>query len=830
MTKDRVAGRLGLWVGLLTVTAGLTAGQRTAAARDNAHTREQVMGAYSNLPLCFEANEGQSDPQVRFLSRGGGYALFLTEEEAVLSLRRARKTPPSVLRMSLDGARKPASITGLEQLEGRTNYFRGKQPGKSFTNIPNYSRVRYEGVYPGVDLVYYGKQRELEYDFLVAPGSDPSQIRVTFRGAERVETDRKGNLLLHTRDGVVTQQKPVVYQESGGKRREIPGSYRILEQRRASDGATVVGFKLGKYDASRPLVIDPVLTYSTFLGGVFDDEAYGVSVDRFGCAYVVGCTESPKIPFGGAIQNDIQGQDAFIVKLNAGGCGFVYSSYLGGEGDDCAKAVAVDSERNAYITGITNSLQFPVTGGAFITTYAGGNSDGFVTKINRQGDAIVYSTYLGGTGPDDGRGIAVDPDMNAYVTGATGSEDFPVTPGVFQEQYGGGNPDGGGNSDAFVFKLDPAGAAPVFSSFLGGGPSVKSNGDDWGNAIAIDARRNIYVTGATDALDFPKRFPLQVRIEKIDAFVTKILPNGDALDFSTYLGGEKYDEGFAIAVDPNEMVYVVGTTSSPQFGASPNFGEQPLFLSRYNGGDSDAFVTKLSTKGTRLLYFQYIGGKKADFGRGVCVTSNLECWVAGTLDVPNQVSKRSNREAPPSNADAFAIKFNAAGKQVSRTLVRGNRDDFGYGICADPYDSVYLVGATLSKKLTKGRVKPLQDHPLGMMEGFAAKIPAKPPSKIAVSPKRLQFRTFVGAPLTRTVTIRNAGRRPLAVTLGPLQAPFSIIGVDSEFVLEPGQTLQVPVSFAEKFTPGFYQQDLVITSTDPTKRACTKVRLTGTAR
>ncbi|MGV3721523.1 MAG: SBBP repeat-containing protein [Actinomycetota bacterium] len=831
MTRDRVAGRLGMLAGVLTLASGLTVGQRSATARESAPARERVIGAYSNLPLCFEANEGQSDSRVRFLSRGSGYALFLTEDEAVLSLRKGKKgAKPHVLRMGLAGAQRPASIAGQEALAGKTNYLRGRGKGGSHTNITNFTRVRYEAVYPGVDLVYYGKQRQLEYDFAVAPGADPNQIRMTFKGAERVEADKKGNLLLHTEGGIVEQQRPVLYQEINGKRREVSGSYRILDAGRSSDGVAVVGFTVGKYDAGKPLVIDPVLTYSTYLGGVFEDEAFGVCVDRFGCAYVVGCTESPKIPFGGTIQNDIEGQDAFIVKLDAGACRFVYSTYLGGEGDDCANGVALDADRNAYITGITNSLEFPVTGGAFITSYAGGNSDGFVTKINRAGDAIVYSSFLGGTGPDDGRGIAVDPDGNAYVTGATGSEDFPVTPGVFQPEYGGGNDEGGGPSDAYVFKMNPTGSAPVYSSFLGGGPTVKSDGQDWGNSIAIDTRRNAYVTGGTDALDFPKRFPLQTRIEKMDAFVTKVLPNGDALDFSTYLGGAKYDEGFGIAVDANEMAYIVGTTSSPQFGASPDFGELPLFLSRYNGGDSDAFVTKLNTKATRLLYFRYIGGKKTDFGRGVCVVSDFGCWVTGTLDVPNQVSKRSNVEGPPGNSDAFAIRLSPAGSQLSKTLIKGTKNDFGYAICADPYDSVYVVGSTLSNNLTKGASKPFQDHPLGRIEGWAAKIPARPGSRISVSPKRLNFRTFVGAPITRVITIKNSGRRPLAVSLSPVQMPFSLLIAESEFVLEAGQTIQVPVSFAAKFDAGFYQQDLIVTSTDPSKRCCIKVKLTGTAR
>jgi hypothetical protein len=824
MTRDRVAGRLGLWVGLLTLATGMTAGQQSATAGEKADEREDAINAYHRLPLSFEANEGQFDSRVRYLSRGGGYALFLTDDEAVVSLRKhGKNATPAVLRMGLDGARRATAITGFEKLPGKTNYLRRK-PGASHTNISSYARVRYDAVYPGVDLVYYGNQRQLEYDFVVAPGADPDQIRMTFRGAQKIETDKKGNLQIHAGDGVVQQQRPIVYQVSKGQRREIAGSYRILEAARKSDSAAVIGFELAEYDRSLPLVIDPIFTYSTYLGGVFDDECFGVCVDRFGCAYVVGCTESPKIPFGGTIQNDIEGQDAFIVKLDPGACSFIYSTYLGGELDDCAKGVALDADRNAYITGITNSIEFPVTGGAFITSYAGGLSDGFITKINRAGDALIYSTYLGGTGADDGRGIDVDPDRNAYVTGYTGSLNFPVTVGAFQTEFG------GGNSDAYVFKLNPTGSAPVFSTYLGGGPTVKSNGEDWGNAIRIDEDRNIYVTGGTDALDFPKKLPLQTRIEKMDAFITKFLPDGDELGFSTYLGGAKYDEGFGIDIDPNHSIYIVGTTASPQFGTSPDFGQLPIFLTKYNGGDSDAFVAKLTSKATQVLYFKYIGGTRADFGRGICVDTGLNAWVTGTINVPNRGSGKPKDDPPPSNADAFAIRFSPAGNQTAKHLLKGSRDDFGYAICCDPYDSVYVVGATLSNNFVKGRVKPFQDRNLGLLEGFAVKIPARPASRISVSPKRLNFRSFVGAPITRLLTIKNTGRRPLAVTLSAVTMPFSLLIDESEFVLEPGEIRQIPVSFAAKFDAGFYQQDLVVTSTDPTKRACLKVRLTGTAR
>ena len=835
MSKDRVAGRLGLAVGIVTVAVGLAADNHQAAARASSQVRERVANAYSRLPLSFEQNVGQTDSDVRFLSRGSGYALFLTDREAIVSLRNPkskRSAGPTVLRMGLEGGRSATRARGLSPLEGKTNYLRGRTAESWKTNISNYERVRFDGVYPGIDLIYYGNQRQLEYDFLVAPGKDPGQIRLSFRGAERVEVDRNGDLLLHTTDGVVRQQRPVLYQTRNGKRQPVAGSYQLLTRARQSDQASIVSFKVAKYDASLPLVIDPILTYSTYLGGVFDDEALTVCTDKYGCAYVAGCTESPKIPFGGAIQNDIQGKDGFICKLNAAGCAFVWSTYLGAEGDECVNGLALDADRNVYVTGTTNSLEFPVTAEAFLRQYQGGTTDAFITKINPQGTLLIYSTYLGGSKPDDGRGIAVDQDGNAYVTGATGSpNDFPITSDAFQKVYGNGNAQGGGSSDAYVFKLNALGSAPVYSSYLGGGPTVKSDGADWGNSIAVDARRNAYVTGATNALDFPKKLAFQSRIEKFDAFVTKVLPGGDALEFSTYLGGAKYDEGFGICVDSSENVYVVGTTASPLFAGDPGAGTQPLFLTKFRGGNSDAFVTKLNSKATRLSFFRYVGGGKADFGRGICVDSARNVWVTGTVNVPNQATISSGTDPVVSDSDAFVLKLSPGGeKDLYYTTLKGAKDDFGNAICSDPYDGIYVVGSTLSPTFTKGAVKPFQDHPLGRLEGFAVKVPSKPAGRIGVSPKRLRYNSFVGSPITRIVTIRNPSKRPVAVTLGPLTAPFTILYNETEFILQPGQTILLPVSFAAKTTAGFYQQDLVITCTASNKNACTKVHLTGTAR
>jgi len=463
-------------------TGGALAGGESGPSAAGA--RGRAGAAYGTAPLSFEPNVGQADARVKFISRGRGYGLFLSPTEAVFALAkpaggaedagsktRARGAAgePAVLRMRLAGADANARAEAQGALPGRVNYFIGRDRSKWRADVPTYGSVLFRGVYPGVDLIYYGNQRELEYDFRLAPGADPSQIELSFEGAEAVSTDEGGNLVLRLKDGEVKQHRPVIYQELDGARREVAGRY-VLKGRRA------VGFRVGDYDRNTPLVIDPVLVYSTYLGGGSIEAAQDVAVDAYGSAYVTGWTLSTDFPFPvtvGAYQTASAGHyDAFVTKFNSAGA-LVYSTYLGGSAGDMVGAfsssfdpatsdrrgggIFVDASGNAYVTGSTYSTDFPVTPGALRTTNAGG--DAFVTKLNPAGSALVYSTYLGGSAEEDGAGIAVDAAGNAYVAGNTRSADFPVTPGAFQGAYR------GDYSDGFVVKLDPAGAALVYATY-----------------------------------------------------------------------------------------------------------------------------------------------------------------------------------------------------------------------------------------------------------------------------------------------------------------------------------------------------------------------------
>src|SRR5437660_872176 len=452
-------------------------------------TKPQVLAAYGKLPLSFEANKGQTDPQVKFLARGRGYTLFLSPDEAVFVLRKAKaeeqgaNSSPlmrntarlmaervcdyeqTILRMKLAGANPAPEMAGVGELPGKSNYFVGNDPKKWRANVPTYARVEYRDVYPGVNLVYYGNQRQLEHDFVVSPGADPKAITLAFEGMDGVAIDALGDLVLRADGGEVHLRKPVVYQDQNGQRAVIPARYVLKAERQ-------VAFEVAAYDATMPLIIDPVLAYSTYLGGFGEDEGRAIAADpncSINCsAYTTGTTNSLNFPtITGAFQTipgSIFFNDVFVTKLNVTGTALVYSTYLGVGGGERGNAIAVDKDGNAYVTGETNSVDFPTTLGAVQTTFGGSFSDAFVTKLNATGSALVYSTYLGGDGDDVGSGIAADALFIAYVTVATSLAHFATTTSAFMT-----SPLVGVFNDAFVTKLNATGTAVVYSTYLGGG-------------------------------------------------------------------------------------------------------------------------------------------------------------------------------------------------------------------------------------------------------------------------------------------------------------------------------------------------------------------------
>jgi len=696
---------------------------------------EQVPAAYGQIPLSFEANQGQTAAEVNFLSRGNGYALFLTPTEAVLSLHRsgsgpsqnAVSVPTDVLSMQLIGGNPVATATGLDQQAGTSNYLIGDNPNQWQTNIANYGKVEYDGVYPGVNLVYYGNQQQLEYDFVVAPGSNPGAIKLGFQGAGSVTLDAQGDLVLHTSGGDVVEHAPAVYQQTAGGRQAVSGNF-VLE------GNDRVGFQVGAYDTSEPLVIDPVLSYSTYLGGSGGDAGSGIAVDASGDAYVTGSTGSANFPTtSGALSGNLAGtEDAFVTKLNASGTAIVYSTYLGGSGYDNAYGIAVDASGDAYVTGLTQSANFPTTGGAFQSQFLG-SQDAFVTKLNATGTALVYSTLLGGsTGGDYGTGIAVDVSGDAYVAGVTGSANFPTTANAFQRtSYS------GFYSGAFVSEINTSNSGSkslIYSTYLGGtsgDPGYSTTLDTEAQGIALDSSGNVYVTGETASDTFATtagafqttnpKYPYGVNTVAYSAFVTKINPSDSgsaSLAYSTYLAGTYDESGDGIAVDASGDAYVTGWTMSSDFPTTAG-ALQPALAAAAN--NDNAFVTELNATGSALVYSTFLGGTGNDFGNGIAVDASGEAYVTGSTQSTNFPTANPLQSTYGGGQDAFVAKLNAAGSSlVYSTYLGGSGGDMGSGIALDSAGNAYVTGTTGSTNFPTSN--PLQSANGGSDDAFVAKI------------------------------------------------------------------------------------------------------------
>ncbi len=653
-----------------------------ASAQSKPATEEH----YGKLPLSFEENRGQTDPRVRFLSHGQGYSLFLTSSEAVLSLhagkRVARKA--DVVRMQLAGTKGRATVSGIEPLPGKANYLIGSDPAKWHSNVPTYGKVSYRSVYPGVDLVYYGNQRQLEYDFVVAPGADPALVKLHFAGATALKLTA-GDLIVSAKYGQISFNKPVVYQLRDGRREAVEGRFRLLAK-------GTVAFAVGDYDHGRQLVIDPVLAYATYLGGAGSpssgySSAYAIAVDETGAAYVTGDTYSGSFPTTtGAYQRSFHGNgDVFVTKLDPSGSSLVYSTYLGGGNYSTGLGIAVDSSGSAYITGSTSSTNFPVTNGAFETK----PDTGFVTKLDPTGSSLVYSTYISNTSVYGA--IAVDDFGDAFVTGVAPSG-FPVTPGAFQTTNNGHN--------SFVAKIEPTGTGLVWATYLSAGNTAGTTTETAIiRAIALDVSGNVFVTGSPSASDFPVT-PGAFQGSISQCFVTKINSAGSGLLYSTYLGGSESAACVGIAIDSVDNAYITGYASpiDPE-NPTPDF---PVTPDAYQTAHefTAAFLTKLNSTGTGLVYSTFVGGSAAlpgvSFGAGVAVDAAGDAFLVGlTL---NGFPVTADALQPTAAGQAgFLTELNPTGTSlIYSTYLGGSNSNYeGAGAVAlDPSGNAYVAGVT----------------------------------------------------------------------------------------------------------------------------------------
>ncbi len=641
------------------------------------------------VPLRFEANTGQAAPEVRFYTRASDYSLGLTAGGSVLRMGNRS------LRMSLAGSNPNPAIVGQSPLASRSAYYMGNRPELWRRDVPHYSQVRYREVYPGIDLVYYGRERRVEHDFVVSAGSNPAGIRMRFHGADRVALDASGDLVLHAGREQARQLKPVAYQEIAGVRRPVEACYRIL-------GRNEIGFSLGAYDPSRPLVIDPVLVYSSYLGGTGIDVATAVAVDSAGYVWVAGSTSSTDFPAAGApIDAEFNAKyDIFVAKFDpnvSGAPSLVYVTYLGGADTDEVRAM-VERDGFLYLAGSTVSTDFPLAGESARTSNAG-DRDTFVVMLHPSdggGDALWYSSYVGGADTDFALGLAVDASRQVYVTGYTESTDFPLSTDRLQGSNRGGY-------DAFFYIIDTkvAGSGGLwYSTYLGAG------GTDVGTAVAVESSAKVLIAGYTTSEDFPLGWnPLQPTAGgKGDIFLTRLdlsKPGLDALEYSTFYGGSDLDVPYAMVIDPSGAVCLTGYTLSADF---PVTGAA---LQATSGGATDAFVARFDLKqepGT-VLYSSYLGGSADDMAYGLAVDAKGRFHIAGYTHSGNfptsgQELQRVFGEPPDAFAAVIDPSLTGASALLWSAWLGGDRTDAAYAVAVDAAGGMYVVGGTESTSIT----------------------------------------------------------------------------------------------------------------------------------
>lgn len=830
---NRCSGRAdGYWDAacaiLLLVMLGVSAA--TAAARPDHPAAPPKNLHYSLLPLAFEQNRGQTDPAVKFLARGSGYAIFFGANQAVISLERSaahsrkqlsienisprgvrrKKVEKDVLHLRWKGANPAPRIEGLGREAGTCNYLIGDNPAKWVRDVPAFTEVEYRGIYPGVDLVYYGNQREVEFDIDVAPGADGGSIRLQITGKNhqpaKLRVNRKGELVVHTRAGDVVFRKPVAYEPVGNSGKHF------VEARYVARKGGQVGFEVSRRDRSRRLVIDPVLAYSTYLGGTDYNYATGIAVDSSGNTYITGYTSSVDFPIAGGVQGVFGGGscdtevntspcfDAFVSKLNPQGTGLVYSTYLGGTGDDEGARIAVDASGQAYVAGFTDSIDFPTAGplqgsngggSCGTTAYPEPCYDAFVAKLTASGSNLVYSTYLGGTGDDFATSIAADSGGNAYVGGLTSASNFPVTYGTVQTSYGGGTFDG------FAAKFSPTGNSLVYATYLGG------NQEDHVNGIALDSSGDAFLTGQTNSSNFQVKGGFQTQYTAttcgsalsnfpcFEAFVAELNPTGTALNYSSYLGGTAASYGSGIALDSSGAAYVAGWTTSKDF---------PVTSGAYDrawGGTNETFVAKIAPAGNAIDYATYLGDIYPDQANAIAVDGSGDAWIAGYTYGGKFPVASALQAASGGLYDATVSEFDPTGSTLLfSTYLGGAGDEAANDLAVDSSGNVYVAGDTFSSDFPVTPSAMTTGYTGGSYDAWIARIEPQNAAGLTAVPNPL---VFSGQEINTTSTpsilkVGDAGSAALSITGITVTGPFAETSQCGQTV-SPGTQCTVNVTF-----------------------------------
>lgn len=753
---------------------------------------------YAQLPLSFEQNQGQASSTTLFVARHSRFSVLLSRDEMLLLAAGHGRTAAeeqttaaraeSVIRVKFHGINPTANVVGLDELTGKSNYFIGSDRSRWRTNVPTYAKVRYESIYSGIDLVFYGNPQRLEYDFVIRPGADAGGILLDIIGATSGTIESGGSLVLRTGTGAIRFNQPVIYQDSADHHRQfVSGGYKIRSRGR---NGLQVSFKLAPYDHSRPLIIDPVLDYSTYLGGTGNDYGASVAVDASGNAYIIGQTASLNFPAtAGSVQpthapcGSGYCEDAFVTKIDPTGTTIVYSTFMGGSSDEFGVAIAVDPSGSVYVGGDTTSTDFPTTSGA-VQRSCGGTcfyNDVFVSELDSTGSALLYSTYLGGSNDDFITGIAIYKGL-AIVSGFSGSADFPVTAGAYQ-------PNLQGQGSSFVTKFNASGTALAFSTFLG-------EVDLWGSgpALAVDSSGNAYLAGTTTSPNFPVtpgafHTPF---LPTTNLYVTKLNSTGSALVYSARIGGAW---GASIALDGSGNSYVAGTAGV--FYPITAGGLNETCNDQIQGTETGIIAAKLSANGSSLLYSAHLCPDRSWSG-GVQVDSSGSFLLTGYTDSQYLPTTTNALQLTLRNAccfsDAFLTKLNLSGTaRTYSTYFGGNNADYGSDLAIDGTGNVYLVGSTSSTNLRTQNA--LQSANAGQSDAFLAKF-TLPKPRFSISPAVVTFlQQGVGlAAPPKIVTFANVGTTALGVSSFVTKGDFSATG-DCGAQLSPGARCTIHVIF-----------------------------------
>ncbi len=821
--------KIGLFLVSILILSPLTAPAAPLKAK-NALLNSKLQQQFGNIPLYFIQNKGQVAPDIQYYEKGQGHTTYFTKDGVILHLSKSRSSRSMAqgaqsseyqeqIRLFPLNANKNPEIISDGELAGRVNYFLGNQPEKWRANVPAYKSVVYQNVYPGIDIQFYGNNHQLEYDIIVQPDADPSEVLLAYEGVKGLKVAPNGALEILLQEGKLVQKKPYIYQEVQGKRVEVPGVFKIVNQT-ASDAEDTFTyrFEVASYDQSLPLVIDPIIDYSSYLGGASDDYGYHIAQDSTGNLYVTGNTSSTDFPVTGALQGSLAGgSDIFVAKINAAGSALVYATYFGGNNEDTAWGIDVDSSGNVFLTGETSSTDFPTVGP--IQGINGGGTDVFVTKINAAGSVIDYSTYLGSTASDSGRDIAVDSSGNAYITGGTNSISYPTVNPIQATRSG--------SYDAFVSKINPSGSALIYSTYVGG------ESLDFANGIAVDNTNNVYLTGRTNSYFFPTVTPFQsaFALGLYDAFVAKINAAGSAYDYATYLGGAASDIGNDIAVDASGSAYIIGQTHSVNFPVSSSIqGKQASW---------DIFVTKLNVSGTALMYSSYLGGDGDDIGHRIDTDAAGNAHIVGETQSTDFPTVLATQSTGGGGKDAFVSVINDIGSSLAFSTYLGGADtDTGHGILVDSSGNIFVTGITSSNDFPINAA--LQSSNAGGVDAFMTKITnivfdpdiTVTDSVVPTNDLTLSFgNVTINTTADQSLTLRNNGSSDLIIgnlaQIDTVALPFSIISDNCS-----GQTLTVASSCIVdvRFSPtaeASYSDSFDIPSNDPDEGTLTFI-LNGT--